>query len=145
MSQPPSSLSSHPSGSISTNTKDHLVFNEAEQKNKQKWYHPNGKPIVIDPVKTVKWSVTDSFGNVYHPACGLRVMLKLHAWVLMYGDACINAFYDCTNIELRKRGELLFANLGEAIQLMGIMRLITQFEFANCRDLWATKPNPKHK
>ena len=49
-----------------------------------------------------------------------------------------------TNIELRKRGELPFANLGEAIRFMGIMRLITQFEFANCCDLWATKPNPKH-
>ena len=63
----------------------------------------------------------------------------------MYGDTCIDAFVDYTNLELRKRGEAPFADLGEAIRFQGIMRLCTRFEFANRRDLWATKPNPKHK
>ena len=145
MPQPPASLGCHPPGSISTNTKEHSVFNEAKPKNKQKWYHPNGKPIMMDPVRPVKWSVTDSFGDDYYPGCGRPALSKLNAWLLMYGDTCIDAFVDYTNLELRKRGEAPFADLGEAIRFQGIMRLCTRFEFANRRDLWATKPNPKHK
>ena len=145
LSRPPSSLGRTPPGCISTNTKEHFIFNEATPKNNQKWYHPNGKPIVMDPVKPVKWSVTDSFGNVYYPGCAQPPLSKLNAWMLMYGDTCLNAFVDCTNIELKKRGEDPFTDLGEAIRFQGIMRLITRFEFANRRDLWVTKPNPKHK
>ena len=129
MPQPPASLGCHPPGSISINTKEHSVFNEAKPKNKQKWYHPNGKPIVMDDVPTVKWSATDRFGNVYPPTCGLPAMLKLEAWMMMYGDACPNAFYDFTIIELKKKHERPFENLGEAIQFMGVMRLITRNRF----------------
>ena len=129
MPQPPASLGCHPPGSISTNTKEHSVFNEAKPKNKQKWYHPNGKPIVMDNVPTVKWSATDRFGNVYHPTCGLLAMSKLEAWMMMYGDACLNAFYNFTNIELKNKHERPFENLGEAIRFMGVMRLITPNRF----------------
>ena len=98
-----------------------------------------------------RWVCRDAMGNEYFDgshAAPHQDKSVLPFFLMMCPPACLNTWVKETNIQLAKAHKKM-TDRGEVLRFLGVLILITRFEFGNRRDLWSNVstsrfiPSPK--
>jgi Transposase IS4 len=111
-------------------------------KHEQAWYE-GGQAMYTEingPVPFKDWSVYLPTGEHMYPGGNTdKNMSRLDVFFLMFPPEQIRTILRCTNIQLQAKGRPLLTR-GELIRVLGVMILVTKFEFQNRGDLWSSRP-----
>jgi Transposase IS4 len=111
-------------------------------KHEQAWYE-GGQALyneINGLVPFKDWSVYLPTGEHMYPGGNTdKNMSRLDVFFLMFPPEQIRTILQCTNIQLQAKGRPLLTR-GELIRVLGVMILVTKFEFQNRGDLWSSRP-----